>query len=155
MTLCLSPLKLQKILRKAKIDHFNSLMKRKLPKQLFKVVKDLCKSIKESPLPNHESKEIRILANIFLKKQTKLEVILVPLMALINMMLDPIPTLLLIECTSELIPFITKIVNLSIESGEIPDAFKILLSHLSSKRTFWILSTKTITLSQDYPSYQK
>ena len=39
-------------------------------------------------------------------------------------MLDPIPTLLLKECTSELILFIAKIVNLSIESGEMPEAFK-------------------------------
>ena len=39
-------------------------------------------------------------------------------------MLDPIPTSLLKECKSELMPIITKIVNLSIETGEMPKDFK-------------------------------
>ena len=39
-------------------------------------------------------------------------------------MLDPIPTSLLKECKSELMPIITKIDNLSIETGEMPKDFK-------------------------------
>ena len=39
-------------------------------------------------------------------------------------MLDPIPTSLLKECKYELMPIITKIVNLSIETSEIPNDFK-------------------------------
>ena len=39
-------------------------------------------------------------------------------------MLDPIPTSLLKECKSELMPIITKMVNLSIETGEMLYDFK-------------------------------
>ena len=39
-------------------------------------------------------------------------------------MLDPIPTSLLKECTLELMPFIAKVVNLSIETGKMPNTFK-------------------------------
>ena len=48
-----------KILRKAKVDHFNSIIKENGndQRQLFKVVKGLCRSFKESPLPEHDSKE--------------------------------------------------------------------------------------------------
>ena len=38
--------------------------------------------------------------------------------------LDPIPTSVLKECKSELMPIITKIVNLSIETNEVPKDFK-------------------------------
>ena len=48
-----------KILRKAKVDHFNFIIKENEndQTQLFKVVKGLCRSFKESPLPEHDSKE--------------------------------------------------------------------------------------------------
>ena len=39
-------------------------------------------------------------------------------------MLDSVPTSLLKECKSELMSIITKIVNLSIETGEMPNDFK-------------------------------
>ena len=39
-------------------------------------------------------------------------------------MLDPIPTSLLKECKSKLMPIITKIVILSMETGEMPNDFK-------------------------------
>ena len=47
------------VLKKAKIEHFNSMIieNENDQKQLFKVVKSLCKSYKESPLPEHQSKE--------------------------------------------------------------------------------------------------
>ena len=48
-----------KILRKSKVDHFNFIIKENEndQRQLFKVVKGLCRSFKESPLPEHDSKE--------------------------------------------------------------------------------------------------
>ena len=48
-----------KIPRKAKVDHFNFIIKENEndQRQLFKVVKGLCRSFKESPLPEHDSKE--------------------------------------------------------------------------------------------------
>ena len=39
-------------------------------------------------------------------------------------MLDSVPTSLLKECKFELMPIITKIGNLSIETGKMPDDFK-------------------------------
>ena len=45
------------VLKKAKIEHFNPMIIENDQKQLFKVVKSLCKSYKESPLPEHDSKE--------------------------------------------------------------------------------------------------
>ena len=70
-------------------------------------------------------------------------------------MLDPIPTLLLKQCTSELIPFITKIVNLSIESAKMPEAFKpdVITPFLKKKGLDFIY--KNYCLSRDYPSYEK
>ena len=38
--------------------------------------------------------------------------------------LDPIPTSLLKECIDVLLPFITNLINLSIETGHVPSAFK-------------------------------
>ena len=40
-----------------KADHFNFIIKENDQRQLFKVVKGLCRSFKESPLPKHDSKE--------------------------------------------------------------------------------------------------
>ena len=41
--------------------------------------------------------------------------------------LDPMPTPLVIDCIDILLPIITKIINLSLESGMFPDAWKTLL----------------------------
>ena len=50
-------------------------------------------------------------------------------------MLHPIPTSLLKECKSELMAIITKIVNLSIETREMPNDFKhaVITPHLKKK----------------------
>ena len=39
--------------------------------------------------------------------------------------LDPIPTLLLKKCANALVPIITKIINISMETGVVPDSFKV------------------------------
>lgn len=39
--------------------------------------------------------------------------------------MDPIPTPLLKKCVDSLVPVITRIVNLSLASGEVPECFKI------------------------------
>ena len=60
-----------------------------------------------------------------------------------------------VECTS-IDTIYCKIVSLSIESGEIKDAFEhAVITPLLKKRNFNIFYKKTIALSQDYPSYQK
>ena len=41
--------------------------------------------------------------------------------------LDPLPTSLLVECISELLPNITKIINTSLKEGCVPDSFKVAL----------------------------
>ena len=43
---------------KPKVDHFNFIIKENEndQRQLFKVVKGLCRSLKESPLPEHDCK---------------------------------------------------------------------------------------------------
>ena len=48
-----------KILRKATVDQFNSIIKENEndQRQLFKAVYGLCRSFKESPLPKHYYKE--------------------------------------------------------------------------------------------------
>ena len=43
--------------------------------------------------------------------------------------LDPMPTPLVIDCIDVLLPIITKIINLSLESGMFPDAWKNALVH--------------------------
>ena len=40
-------------------------------------------------------------------------------------MFDPVPTWLVKHCSAELIPVITKIVNISMSTGTVPDSFKI------------------------------
>ena len=48
-----------KMLRKAKVDQLNSIIieNENDQRQLFKVVKVLCRSFKESPEPEHDPKE--------------------------------------------------------------------------------------------------
>jgi len=41
--------------------------------------------------------------------------------------LDPIPTWLLKLCGSELTPVITKMINLSLQQGQVPDSWKAAL----------------------------
>ena len=149
------------VLKKAKIEHFNSMIIEieNDQKQLFKVVKSLCKSYKESPLPEHDPKEelTEKFGQHFIEKIDKIRDNFGPSEGLDNYdardftfpnlskftpvsveevkqivlkspskscMLDPIPTSLLKECTLELIPFIAKVVNVSIETGKMPNTFK-------------------------------
>lgn len=42
--------------------------------------------------------------------------------------LDPIPTWLLKLCGNELIPVITKMINLSLQQGQVPDSWKAALN---------------------------
>ena len=150
-----------KILRKAKVDHFNFIIKENEndQRQLFKVVKGLCGSFNESPLPEHDSKKelAENFGQFFVEKIDKIRDnfgtsegfdkydtrdFVIPKLSHFtpvsveeihktvlkspskSCMLDPIPTSLLKECKSELMPIITKIVNLSIETGEMPKDFK-------------------------------
>ena len=159
-------------------------------RQLFKVVKGLCRSFKESPLPEPDSKEelaenfwqffvgkiYRIRDNFgsckgFDKYDTgdfvvpKLsqftpvsveEISKIVLKSLSkSFMLDPIPTSLLKECKSELMPIITKIVNLSIKTGEMPNDFKhAVITPLLKKKGIELIY-KNFSLCLDYPSYPK
>ena len=149
------------VLKKTKIEHFNSMIieNENDQKQLFKVAKSLCKSYKESPLPEHDSKEelAEKFGQHFIEKIDKIRDNFGPSEGFDNYdardftfpnlskftpvsveevkqivlkspskscMLDPIPTSLLKECTLELMPFIAKVVNLSIETGKMPNTFK-------------------------------
>ena len=59
MLFCAKRSNYMKIPRKAKVDHFNFIIKENEndQRQLFKVAKGLCRSFKESLLPEHDSKE--------------------------------------------------------------------------------------------------
>ena len=63
--------------------------------------------------------------------------------------LDPIPSNLLKLCFSDLVPIITKIVNCSLESGEVPLPIAI-------KRAiyFFFLKNRLLTLHELYPSFR-
>ena len=60
--------------------------------------------------------------------------------------LDPIPTWLLLKCIDEFLPIITKIVNISLNPGEMPQELKRVLVETLLKKIDLDLSSSLVFL---------
>lgn len=87
----------------------------------------------ESPLVEYRNPEIKLASFEILSFEDIHDVIMQ--LSSASCKLDPIPSWLVKRCSLELIPFITKIVNLSLQEGLVPDHWKIALLKPLLKKT--------------------